>query len=93
MKYVGGKSRVVIDTDVPCNGVCRSCHQPVIWVTMVPSMKPTPIDPSLEHGGNVEVRANSKGKLYGKVTGPDPEERKRISHFATCPDADTWRKR
>lgn len=75
------------------NGECRSCGKSVIFVTMLPSEKTTPIDPDLEHGGNVEIRKNSKGKLYAKVTGPDPEQRKWISHFATCPQADGWRNR
>ena len=76
----------------PTNGTCRSCKQPVVFATMLPSEKLVPINPALEEGGNVEVRANNTGKLFAKVTGPDAEQKKFISHFATCPQAKQWRK-
>lgn len=85
------EKKVSTSDTIPINGKCRSCKADVIWVTMTPSLKPTPIDPALEHGGNVEIRANASGKLYAKVTGPDAEQRKYISHFASCRDAKTWR--
>ncbi len=83
----------------PCNGVCRSCMQPVIWVTMLSGdpqdwkRTPTPINPGLEPGGNVEIRRNGERRLFAKVTGKDEEQSKYISHFATCPQAGSWRER
>lgn len=78
-----------MDCAHPCNGVCRECRKPVVWVTMVPSMESIALHPELEHGGNIEVRRNGIGKLYGKDTGPDAEERKMILHSDVCKGS--WR--
>lgn len=94
------KKEKEMDCPFYCNGVCRSCRQPVMWVRMVTIDddgnkvvgKSMPIDPEYHEGGNITVKRNAKNELFGMVTGPDPEEKKFISHFATCPDADKWRK-
>jgi len=78
-------------SEIDANGTCRTCGANVIFAKMLPSLNLAPIDVSLEHGGNVELRRNSKGFLFAKVTGPDCEQRKYISHFATCKQADDWR--
>ena len=73
-----------MDCAFPCNGICRDCKKPVVHVTMVPEMEVMALQPTLEHGGNIEVRRNGIGKLYGKDTGPDIEERKMILHSEVC---------
>ena len=73
-----------MDCAFPCNGICRDCKKPVVHVTMVPEMEAMALQPTLEHGGNIEVRRNGIGKLYGKDTGPDIEERKMILHSELC---------
>ena len=60
-----------------------------MYVTMVPSMETVALHPELEHGGNIEVRRSGAGRLYGKDTGPDAEERKMILHSDVCKGA--WR--
>lgn len=39
----------------------------------------------VDHGGNIEIRRGKSGeRLYGKVSGPDPERRMFLSHLVTC---------
>lgn len=74
---------------------CRSCGQVIDWVKLV-SGKSIPVneeyvnyedaetgDILVTDGGNV-IRVSDKSN-YPNIKG-------RISHFATCPDADKWRK-
>ena len=77
---------------IPSNGRCRSCGAPVIWVTTSEG-KSMPVDPDIEHGGNVYLQAMGNGEIYAVVGKPSAEERGRLSHFATCPHAEKWRRR
>lgn len=68
---------------------CRACGATIVVVTQVagksnhrgPRMA---LNPDLEEGGNVEVRANRQSKLFGKVVGPDPERKLYTLHAETC---------
>lgn len=76
-----------MDCAYPCNGACRSCGQPVVYVTMLPIeywSESVAMNPELEHGGNIEIRPNNVGKLFAKETGPDPELKKFIMHSTAC---------
>lgn len=73
-----------MDCGYPCSGVCRSCGQPVVYVTMLPRNEQVAMNPEFEHGGNIEIRPNKAGRLYAKETGPDPEQRKFIVHSIAC---------
>ena len=89
--YEDGQSALLDGANVQ---KCRSCGAPVFWVIMLPKQKAAPLNAELDHGGNVEVRkGKNSDELYGKVTGPDEERRMFLSHFATCPQADDWRKK
>lgn len=60
---------------------CRSCNAEIIWIE-TKSGKMMPCDPTpLADGEGVlgKVVDDGSGTLY-------------ISHFATCPEADSWRK-
>ena len=83
-----GKEIEAMDCAFMCNGSCRSCGQPTVYVTMLPVEKwgsrLVAMNPELEHGGNIEIRRNKSGRLFAKETGPDPEQRKFIMHSAAC---------
>lgn len=70
---------------------CRSCGASLFWATTERGKK-MPVDAVPNPSGNVAVREingsvfatvddNRQGSLWGRYT----------SHFATCPDANTWR--
>lgn len=69
---------------------CRSCGEAILWARTV-NGKPMPLDPEPVRGGNVRLE---KGTAH--VLGPleaDAEPRLYVSHFATCPQAASHRKR
>ena len=75
--------------------LCRSCGQQVEWVTTTKGKK-MPVDPEV-----VEYEDAEKGTVLvtegGNVITVNefqrmPNVRGRISHFATCPQADQWRR-
>lgn len=78
---------------------CRSCGATVYWAVTAegkrmpvdpPPKDPEPFDPTL----NVETWRDPDGVLRTGTPHMDTEViRRTTSHFATCPDADTWRNR
>lgn len=70
--------------------ICNSCNAPITWATSAKTGRPMPIDLSPVADGNLVV---IKG-----VASPATDEDRKLhrdtfkSHFATCPDAPTWRK-
>lgn len=74
---------------------CRSCRAPVIWVVSERG-KSMPVDVEPVPDGNL-VLETTGGKLTARVHAPDlfagpPRAPLHKSHFATCPDADGWRR-
>ena len=78
---------------------CRSCGALVIWAAM-PSGKRAPFDADKvsregTRGGWV-LRANYGGDVYADrpliKSQTTAEEYVHLSHFATCPDANDWRR-
>ena len=78
---------------------CRSCHAEVIWVKVAPNNKRMPIDPNPDPAGNVLVDMHRRTaivvsteelKLLEEVGKHAPLYR---SHFASCPQADRWRRK
>ena len=80
-------------------GICRGCGQPIIWIK-TPAGKSMPCDP-----GEIVYWANPKGPV--KIVTPNGEVISAethgntaqatgigyISHFVTCPEAGTFRRR
>lgn len=83
---------------------CRACKAPLIWAVTAANGKPIPVDPEPRDDGNLELgrRVPLKGggsallatvidldqlPLFELETPP-----RYVSHFATCPDADRFRK-
>ncbi len=74
---------------------CRSCTRPIVWAT-TDDGKSIPVDASADPEGNVVLTRTQFGGV--RVTVLDQESlfddgTRRKSHFATCPDADSWRSR
>ena len=76
---------------------CRSRHAPIVWIAMEGSGKANPIDPEPVENGNIELFTGEDGRPMGRVV-TDASDRLftpplHLSHWATCPDADEWRKK
>jgi len=72
---------------------CRTCNAPVVWATTRKG-KAMPVDAAPVDDGNVELTAAGPGRVVAAVlTGPSLMPTPlRKSHFATCPDAEEWRR-
>lgn len=69
--------------DVPV-AECRSCSAPIVWV-YTDDRKAMPVDAKPERR-LVPTGSTRDGKPRMRVRATY------VSHFATCPDADRWRK-
>lgn len=67
---------------------CRSCGAPVIWA-ITPAGKRMPLDEATVTTGTRFVLPQ-RSQMCSPAQGDDPGH---ASHFATCPQADEWRKR
>lgn len=65
---------------------CRSCGAPIEWV-VTEKGKRMPLDIERRDDGNVTVDPSGTARVVPKGKGS------RVSHYATCADADRWRKR
>lgn len=68
---------------------CRSCGAAIEWATSETTGKPVPLDVAPAPKGNLALVAG-KAHRYGDEDAKVHRER-RVSHFATCPQADSWR--
>lgn len=79
--------------EVPANtpaAQCRSCHQTIYWVCTF-SGKRMPVDCDVEGGQRPRRPAPQGDDGHGPgMTFGMPG--RGVSHFATCGDADRWRK-
>ena len=73
---------------------CRSCEQSIDWVRTV-SGKNMPVDPDYIQHDEVKpgtVLVTDGGNVITVKAGDRrPNIKGRISHFATCPEANQWR--
>lgn len=68
---------------------CRSCDAPIEWAEWADSGKAVPLDVGIVKNGNLALVA---GKVHRFTADDDKLGRdRRVSHFATCPDAGKWR--
>lgn len=69
---------------------CRSCEAEIVWATSERTGKPMPLDATPTANGNMVMIA---GKARGYTEEDAKLHRDRYtSHFATCPDADKFRR-
>lgn len=74
--------------------LCGSCNAPIIWAT-TQALKLMPVDAEPVAGGTIAIDQRD-GRTYCRVV-----DSKHLfgrtdlhkSHFATCPDAGSWRKK
>lgn len=74
---------------------CESCAAPVIWTT-TENAKAMPVDADPVAGGNLALTAVPGQNPLSKVLSVRQQFGRsglRKSHFATCPDGPSWRKR
>jgi len=72
---------------------CRTCKAPVVWVEMASTGKRNPLDAEPRDDGNVMIRADGKAVVVPQWSGmPDWPTERYVSHFSTCPDANSFRR-
>jgi hypothetical protein len=65
---------------------CKKCRELIVWATTAAG-KNIPLDPVPVLGGNLE-----KDHDEVRYVTPDPEVRRYVSHFSTCPAAASFRR-
>jgi hypothetical protein len=83
---------------VMANAKCRSCQAPIRWVRTLPKLNRTPLDPNPDPEGNMwvdhwEGDTPVMGVALNREAVPRNVPVTYVTHFVTCPEADTWRKR
>jgi hypothetical protein len=68
---------------------CKSCGAPIEWATSAKTGKAIPLDAEPAADGNLVVIDG----IAGPAIATEPAEIRRKSHFATCPQAASWRNR
>lgn len=95
LMLVSRAAEVVRRRELETGRRCRSCDAPIFYALSTANQRPMPIDTMPVENGNVIVRQGKlTTKLYAKVDtakANDGEERF-TSHFATCPQANEWRR-
>jgi hypothetical protein len=76
---------------------CRSCGAEIVWARTEKG-KRAPIDAAIDDKGTIVLRAPREGErdplaIFGVPPDVFAGEPRHTSHFATCPDADRWRRR
>jgi hypothetical protein len=69
---------------------CRSCEAPILWAETI-NGKRIPLDEAPVEDGRFVLDETYDPPLAEYAKGGDPRE-KFTSHFATCAQADRWRK-
>lgn len=72
--------------DTRGRAVCRSCGAPIEWAELTTGAK-MPFDEPI-----VAVRTHAAGGIGARVI-EDVDTSVTLSHFATCPDAERWRRK
>lgn len=73
-------------------GDCRSCENKILWL-MTTKGKLIPLNACPVRDGNMVIENHGSG-LLAVAFQPliHGSHQRYVSHFATCPDADDWRK-
>ena len=78
-----------------CVGTCKSCGASIRWV-ITTKLKKMPCDPDpirFTPAGGPETFVTREGKVERGKRNPQGSKVGFISHFATCPQADRFRKK
>lgn len=71
------------------SATCKSCSAAIEWVRVATTGKMMPLDLEPRPDGNLVVE---HGLVHPALDG-DSAAIRRVSHFATCPQAASWRQR
>lgn len=80
---------------------CRSCRQRIVWVYLPDTGKRMPVDEFPAAGGTVRLLDAYRGDgtqaaevmtRYAAAEAEAHGEELHLSHFATCAQADAWRR-
>lgn len=73
---------------------CNSCGTSIVWA-ITRHGKAMPVDAQPHADGNVELKPRGDGQYIATVHGQQPLGAAELhrAHFATCPNADTHRRR
>jgi hypothetical protein len=85
------------DPGFESSSACRSCHAPIVWA-VTEAGRPIPLNPDPEPAGNLELvtRPGQRPPVVHVLTASaprSPDVDRYQSHFATCPNANEWRRR
>ena len=69
---------------------CRSCDAEIVWA-ITSAGRRMPVDAAVDDGGNLVLVPDGDDPLV-LVVGADDTRPRHRPHFATCPDADDWRR-
>lgn len=69
---------------------CRSCGAEIIWA-ITPAGRRMPVDAAPDPTGTLRL-AQEPYNVTVVVAGPSDEEPRHRPHFATCPQANEWRR-
>lgn len=70
---------------MPTETECRSCEAPILWVKLRPGLKAHPVDETPKKVIVLSDVSDGGAPVAKMVDGY-------TSHFATCPDAEGWRR-
>ena len=70
--------------------LCRSCGQQIVWAFTEPGRR-MPVDAGPHPDGTITLRTVA-GEMFAVIDPGEPGPKHR-SHFASCPQADKWRRR
>lgn len=71
---------------------CSGCMRTIIWAETT-NGKPIPIDPDPVEGGNVELDQREGKDPLARVVAAHYDEKRYVSHFATCPHRERFKGR
>lgn len=95
LTLVARATEIVRSQEIADGRRCRSCDEPIFFALSVTSQRPMPIDAVPVDHGNVVVRPGKRSpQLYAKIDTSKAHEgeERYTSHFATCAQADHWRR-
>lgn len=74
---------------------CRSCNAPIRWALTVKNGKHIPIDVEPVPDGNLVIEHRNGGDEARPATDTDKKLMRPLfkSHFATCPQSPSWRRK
>lgn len=75
---------------------CRSCGKPVVWAKVQVTGSPIPLDPDPAPNGNIRLHTKPECEVLSQAQIKQAKQdgvALYVSHFATCPEANRWRKR